>query len=97
MIKFYYFGSNAEDMSRPGFPVRVTGPMSICQVYSDKNRSELVAWCRRHDVARRMIHQHAGLVSHLDLWGEHYELGAPGVSRDVFVADVAFSDGRPDR
>jgi len=98
MIKFYYFESNAKDMSRPGFPVRtIQGAMAVCQVYSDKSRSELVAWCRRHGVVRKMIHQHADLVSHVDLWGEHYKEGGSVVRKDVFVADVAFSDGRPDR
>lgn len=95
MIKFYYFDSTAGEMSRPGFPIRdLTGPMRICQVYSDKSRSELVAWTRRHDLPRRFIHRHEGLMSHLDLWGDHFELGGPGIEREAFVKDIAWSDGR---
>ncbi len=98
MIKFYYFDSNARDMARPGFRVRgVHGPMAVCQVYSDKSVRELRVWGRNHQVPKPAIHRHEGLMPHVDLYGTLFKLGGEGVSRDVFVADVAGWDGRPDR
>ncbi len=95
MIKFYYFESNAKDMSRPGFRIRgVHGPLQICQVYSDRTCKELLRWCRAHEVPKLMIHQHVGLLSHVDLWGSRFALGGPGVSKEAFIADVRYSDGR---
>lgn len=98
MIKFYYFDSTPGEMSRPGFRVRgVTGQMSVCQVYSDRNSKELVGWARKQNLARGLMHRHAGLMPHLDLWGEHFGLGGEGVSRDVFVHDIARWDRWPGR